>query len=84
MSALAVARSSLSTSLVRYSRSWGLWLLLLIAPVGARFWVPREDGTAIVISINEQLPVMTSAVLGVCLGVVVSTLLLPAAYLYLR
>jgi hypothetical protein len=84
MSALAVARSSLSTSLLRYSRSWGLWLLLLIAPVGARFWVPREDGTAIVISINQQLPVMTSAVLGVCLGVVVSTLLMPAAYIYLR
>jgi hypothetical protein len=84
MSALAVARSSLSTSLVRYSRSWGLWLLLLIAPVGARFWVPRDDGTTIVIAINQQLPVMTSAVLGVCLGVVVSTLLLPAAYIYLR
>ena len=84
MSALVVSRSSLSTSLTRYSRSWGLWLLLLIAPVGARFMVPRGDGTAIVISINDQLPVMTSAVLGVCLGVVVSTLFLPAAYIYLR
>lgn len=84
MTALAVARSSLSTSLVRYSRSWGLWLLLLIAPIGARFMVPRADGTTIVIAINQQLPVMTSAVLGVCLGVVVTTLLLPAAYIYLR
>lgn len=84
MSALAVARSSLSTSLIRYSRSWGLWLLLLIAPVGARFWVPREDGTAIVIAVNGQLPVMTSSVLGVCLGIVVSTLMLPAGYIYLR
>ena len=29
MRAQAIARSSLRTSLTRYSRSWGLWLLLL-------------------------------------------------------
>jgi hypothetical protein len=69
---------------VRYRRSWGIWLLLLIAPVGARLFVPRSDGTAIVISVGGQLPVMTSAVIGVCLGLVVATLLLPAAYIYLR
>jgi hypothetical protein len=84
MSAALAARSTLGTALTRYSRSWGLWLMLLIAPIGARLFVPRGDGTTIVISIADQLPVMTSPVIGVCLGIVVSTLLLPAAYIYLR
>ena len=84
MSAAAVARSSLGTTLTRYSRSWGLWLLLLVAPVGARFWIPREGDTMVVIAINGMAPVMTSAMLGVSLGIVTSTLLLPVAFLYLR
>ncbi len=84
MSALAVAQSSLTSALKRYSRSWGLWLLLLVGPVGARFFVSRDDGTAITIAIGNQLPVLTSAMLGVSLGIVVSTLLLPVAFLYLR
>ena len=37
MSSLAVVRSSLSTSLARYLRSWGLWVLLVIALIGSRF-----------------------------------------------
>ncbi len=84
MTATAIARSSLTTSLLRYSRSWGLWLLLLVALVGTRFWVPRDDGTTIIIAVGNQLPVMTSAMLGVSLGIVVSTLLLPVGYIYLR
>jgi hypothetical protein len=81
---MAVARSSLVTSLRRYARSWGLWVLLLVGPVGARFWVPRADGTAITIAVDGKLPVMTSAMIGVSLGVVVSTMLLPVAFVYLR
>lgn len=84
MSAAAIARSSLGTSLARYSRSWGLWLLLLVAPVGARFWIPDEDATTVVIAVNDQAPVMTSAMLGVTLGIVITTLLLPVAFIYLR
>lgn len=84
MSGVAIARSSLTTSLKRYSRSWGLWLVLLAGPIGARFMIARDDGTGPQIAIGDHLPVMTSAVLGVSLGVVVSTLLLPVAYLYLR
>lgn len=84
MTAAAVARSSLSTSLARYSRSWGLWLLLLVAPVGARFWIPGENDTTVVIAVNGHAPVMTSAMLGVALGIVISTLLLPVAFIYLR
>lgn len=84
MSGVAVARSSLTTSLKRYSRSSGLWLVLLAGPIGARFMIARDDGSGLQIAIGDHLPVMTSAVLGVSLGVVVSTLLLPVAYLYLR
>lgn len=84
MTAAAVARSSLSTSLARYSRSWGLWLLLLVAPVGARFWIPDENARTVVISVNDHAPVMTSAMLGVTLGIVITTLLLPVAFIYLR
>lgn len=84
MSSLAVVRSSLSTSLARYLRSWGLWVLLVIALIGSRFFVSREDGQAIVIAVHDHLPVMTSAMLGVSLGIVVSTLMLPIGFVYLR
>lgn len=84
MSLLAVSRSSLSTSLLRYSRSWGLWLLLLIAPVAARFWIPGENDTSSVITVNNHAPVLSSAMLGVSLGIVTATLLLPVAFIYLR
>jgi len=80
----AIARSSLRTSLARYSRSWGLWLLLLVAPVGARFWIPDENDRTVVISVNDHAPVMNSAMLGVTLGIVITTLLLPVAFIYLR
>ena len=80
----AVLRSSFATSVLRYRRSWGLWSLLLVAPIGARFMIADESGNGFVIAVNGQLPVLTSPVLGVWLGVVVSTLLLPAAYIYLR
>lgn len=84
MTALAIARSSLSTSLLRYGRSWGLWLLLLIAPVGARYWIASGSDTSSAIVVNGQAPVLTSAMLGVSLGIITSTLLLPAAFIYLR
>jgi hypothetical protein len=80
----AVLRSSFATSLTRYRRSWGLWLLLLIAPVGARFMISDESGRGVAIAVADQLPVLTSAMLGVWLGIVVTTLLLPAGYIYLR
>ena len=83
MSALAITASSLSTSLARYWRSWGLWVLLLIAPVAARYMV-RIDGGGVIIAIDSHLPAMTSAFLGVSLGIVVSTLVLPISWLYLR
>ncbi len=82
--AAQIARSSLATSLIRYGRSWGLWLLLLVAPVGARYMIPRGDGGGVVIAIGQHLPEMTAPFLGVSLGIVVSTLLLPIGWMYLR
>ena len=46
--------------------------------------IARDDGSGIQIAIGKHLPVMTSAMLGVSLGIVVSTLLLPVGFLYLR
>ena len=84
MSRIAIARSSLLTSLTLYSWSWGLWLLLLIAPISARFMIAEDDGFGMQVTIGQHLPVMTSATLGVTLGIIVSTLLLPVGFLYLR
>jgi hypothetical protein len=80
----AIVQSSLVTSLRRYQRSWGLWLLLLVAPVGARWMIPHGDGSGVAIAIGGRLPTMTAAFLGVSLGIVVTTLLLPIAWMYLR
>ena len=84
MTAIVVARSTLVASLRRYSRSWGLWAVLLVGPIGARFMIARDDGAGLQVAIGDHLPVLTSATLGVCLGVIVSSLLLPVGFLYLR
>lgn len=84
MSDVAVVRSSFRTSLTRYTYSWGLWLLLLIAPISARFMMGDSGMGGPRVTIGGQLPVMTSASWGVTLGVIVSTLLLPIGFLYLR
>ncbi|WP_114521444.1 hypothetical protein [Altererythrobacter sp. ZODW24] len=80
----AILRSSLDTSLLRYRRSKALWLMLLSAPIAARYMISQEEGQGISVTIGNQLPVLTSAVLGVWLGIVVSTLVMPIAYIYLR
>ncbi|MGD9965063.1 MAG: hypothetical protein AB7T59_00935 [Hyphomonadaceae bacterium] len=84
MNAAVITASSLGTSLQRYARSRALWLMLLVAPLGARYMLPFEDGGGIKIAVGGALPVMTSPFLGVSLGIIVSTLVLPIAWLYLR
>jgi len=84
LSALAVARSSFATSLARYRRSWGLWLLLLVAPVSARYWIAGKEAASAAIVVNGKAPVLTSAVVGLSLGVILSTVLLPVVFIYLR
>lgn len=84
MNAAIVSASSLTTSLLRYGRSRALWLMLLVAPLGARYMLPFEDGGGVRIAVGDALPVMTSPFLGVSLGIIVSTLVLPIAWLFLR
>ena len=84
MNAAAISASSLTTSLLRYGRSRALWLMLLVAPLGARYMLPFEDGGGVKIAVGNALPVMTSPFLGVSLGIIVSTLVMPIAWLYLR
>jgi hypothetical protein len=62
----------------------GLWILLLVAPIGARFMIAPRGAANSIVSINNQVPWLTSAVLGTAMGVVIATLLLPAAFIYLR
>lgn len=81
---LSVVRSSLTTSLARYGRSMGLWILLLVAPVGARFMIAARGADTTLIAVDDRVPWLTSPVLGVTLGVVIATLLLPVAFIYLR
>ena len=84
MNGAVIAGSSLTTSLLRYGRSRALWLMLLVAPLGARYMLPFEDGGGIKIAVGNALPLMTSPFLGVSLGIIVSTLVMPVAWLYLR
>lgn len=81
---LAVVRSSLTATLARYGRSLGLWILLLVAPVGARFMVAARGAETSLITVEDRAPWLTSPVLGMALGVVIATLLLPVAFIYLR
>lgn len=52
--------------------------------LGARFWIPRRNGFTVTIAINQHLPVLTSAIIGTSLSIVITTLLLPVWFLYLR
>lgn len=62
----------------------GLWILLLVAPVGARFMIAARGADTTLIAVDNRVPWLTSPVLGVTLGVVIATLLLPVAFIYLR
>lgn len=84
MSAAATARSAVFTALTRYCRSRGLWLMLLVAPIGARFMIANDGGGGLQVAVDGHLPVLDWATIGVCLGVVVATILLPVGYGYLR
>jgi len=53
---LGVVRSSLTTSLARYGRSMGLWILLLVAPVGARFMIAARGSDTTLIAVDDRVP----------------------------
>ncbi len=79
-----ILQSAFLANIRRYLRSKSLWLMLLAAPIAARFMISETEGEGISIAINGQLPVLTSSVLGIWLGIVVSTLVMPIAFIYLR
>lgn len=76
--------SALRCDLLRYRRSTGLWLMIIAAPIAARLMISDEQGRGVAIAIGNQLPMLTSPVIGVWLGIVVSTLIMPIAFVYLR
>lgn len=80
----AILRSGFTTALTRYGRSRGLWLILLVAPIGARFAIARDGGGGLQVAVDDHLPVLDWPTIGVCLGVIVATVLLPVAWGYLR
>jgi len=85
MNALTIMRSALVSDLTRYRRSLSLWLVLLSAPsVAARYMISDTEGEGISIAVGGQLPVLTSPVLGIWLGIVVSVLVMPVVFIYLR
>ena len=79
-----ITASSARTSLLRYSRSPGLWILLLVAPIAARFMLAGRGATNSIVSVDGRVPWLNSPTLGMELGVVIATLLLPIAFIYLR
>ncbi len=61
-----------------------LWGVALAAPIAARFMVPEQSDTYTVIAINNAYPVLTSAVIGMELGIIAALLLSPLIYIFLR
>ncbi len=84
MTASTVTASAFGADLLRYRRSASLWLLLLCAPVAARYMISETEGEGVSIAVGGQLPVLTSPVFGIWLGIVVSTLVMPVVFIYLR
>jgi len=80
----AIVQSAFACDLARYRRSASLWLLLLSAPVAARYMISETEGEGVSIAVGGQLPVLTSPVLGIWLGIVVSLLVMPVVFIYLR
>lgn len=80
----AIVKSAFTADLARYRRSASLWLLLLSAPVAARYMISETEGEGVNLAVGGQLPVLTSPVLGIWLGIVVSLLVMPVLYIYLR
>ena len=79
-----VSRSAYSVDVARFLRSPSLWLLLLAAPIAARYMISETPGKGINMAVGGQLPVLTSPVFGIWLGIVVSLLIMPVAFIYLR
>ena len=80
----SVLKAAWRADALRFARAPSLWLLLLSAPVAARFMIAERQGEGINIAVGGQVPVLTSPVFGIWLGIVVSMFVMPAGYIYLR
>ncbi len=81
---IGVFISTLITRLKRQLRRPGLWLVALAAPVAAHWLVPEPGAAYAILSVNDRFIEIDAAALGLQLGVITATLLLPLAYIYLR
>ena len=61
-----------------------LWIVLLVAPVAAKYMIPLQSESYTVLSINNAYLKLSSSVIGLQLGVISALLLSPLAYIYLR
>jgi len=68
----------------RHIQNPALWLIALTAPIAAHYMVPEQAGTYTVLAINNAFPVLTSAVIGMELGIISALLLSPIVYIFLR
>ena len=80
----SVLKAAWRADALRFARAPSLWLLLLSAPVAARFMIAERQGEGINIAVGGQIPILTSPVFGIWLGIVVSMFVMPAGYIYLR
>ena len=84
MSAAAIVKTSFLADLKRHLRSPALWVVGLAAPIAAVYMIPPADANYAALTINNTVPRLTPAVLGLQLGVITATLLTPLAYIFLR
>lgn len=76
--------SSLKFDLKRHFRGPSLWFFALACPVAANYIVPDNDAPYAVLLVNNAKPILTGAVLGLEIGVIAATLMIPLAYIFLR
>lgn len=84
MSAVSVLKSTFRINFHRYIRSPAILFVALAVPIAAHYMLPDADAAYAVLTINGMKPILTSAVLGLELGVLAATLLTPLAYIFLR
>ncbi len=84
MRALTVVGATALTDFKRHLRSPWLWGLVLAAPVAANFMIPTMAASYAVLVVNDARPVLTSATIGLELGLTTASILIPIAFMFLR
>lgn len=84
MMRMLTLRAGLVFDFKRYLRAPSLLLVALATPIAAHFMLPEQDASYAVVTLNGAKPILTSAVIGLELGVLAAILLTPLAYIFLR